>query len=316
MFLNILTANLITTLLVVFSGVNPILNTTIISSKQSVKSHIVTNSPSQNSSRASKTEKLLKLPILMYHHIDTLENINASDKIGIDLRVGPNIFEQELQYLKQQNYTSITSQDFGNYLDGKFVLPQKPILITFDDGYKDNFTNAFPLLQKYGFKGDFAIITGVVGTSEYMSWDDLETMTKAGMGISSHTVNHCYLSPTFPKPKSTKNTNNISPVKDQDVSLCPEFNSSKLLNTGQIYQEISQSKATLESKLNVKITQLIYPYGHYNDQVVQLTTKAGYKFATTVQAEYNQTIDLNQLFATSRIRQHGQQSGKLVGFFQ
>ena len=264
----------------------------------------------------SSISRLLRLPILMYHHIDTLEHTKSSDKIGIDLRVSPIVFEEQLKHLKAQNYNSITSQDLGNYLGGNFKLPDNPIMLTFDDGYKDNFAKAFPLLQKYGFKGDFAIITGLVGTNEYMSWGDIETISKAGMGISSHTVNHCYLSPSYPSYKSKKPIKNINLDNLNDKNLCSKSGSGEDLNTGQVFQELNQSKVTLESKLGIIITQIVYPYGHYNSQVEELAKKAGYKFATTVEPERNKTIDLDHLFATPRIRIHGQQDGKLEGFFE
>jgi peptidoglycan/xylan/chitin deacetylase (PgdA/CDA1 family) len=267
------------------------------------------------SSKSSNISKPLVLPILMYHHIDTLEHTKSNDKIGIDLRVSPSIFEEQLKFLKAHNYNTITSQDFANYLGGKFILPNNPILLTFDDGYKDNFTNAFPLLQKYDLKGDFAIITSVVGTSEYMSWNDIEAMVKAGMGISSHSVSHCYLSPSYPSYHSKKAINNTNPENQNDKNLCPKFDSGETLDTGQIYQELEQSKSTLETKLGIKITQIIYPYGHYNKQVEHITKELGYKFATTVEPQHNKTIDLDNLFATPRIRVHGQQTGILNGFF-
>jgi peptidoglycan/xylan/chitin deacetylase (PgdA/CDA1 family) len=259
--------------------------------------------------------KQVFLPILMYHHIDTLEHTSPTDKIGIDLRVSPNVFEDQLKYLRDHDFTSITSQEFGDYLDGNFKLPNKPILLTFDDGYKDNFTNALPLLKKYGFKGDFAIITSVVGTGEYMSWDDIQGIVDAKMGVSSHSVSHCYLSPSYPAYHSKKPVNNIDPENISDKSICPKFDFGGNLNTGQVFQELSQSKTTLESKLGIKITQMVYPYGHYNIQVETLAKEADYKFATTTEAQHNKEIDLNNLFATPRIRIHGQQAGKLDGFF-
>jgi len=268
------------------------------------------------SSKPNSISKPLELPILMYHHIDTLEHTKSSDKIGIDLRVSPSIFEEQLKYLKANNYNSITSLDFANYLDGDLNLPSNPIMLTFDDGYKDNFINALPLLQKYGFKGDFAIITSVVGTSEYMSWDDIQNMVNAGMGISSHSVSHCYLSPSYPSYRTRKAINNTNPDKPNDKNLCSKFDSGETLDTGQVYQELMQSKSTLETKLNIKITQIVYPYGHYNKQVEDLAKEVGYKFATTVEPQHNKTIDLDSLFATPRIRIHGQQTGKLNGFFE
>ena len=174
----------------------------------------------------------------MYHHIDTTAAIPASDAVGIGLRVSPSVFDRQLQYIQDQGYTTVTSFDLADYLNGDKDLPAKPIMLTFDYGYKDNIIHAVPLLEKRGMKGDFAIITSVLGTGEYMNWDDLKVMKQKGMGIASHTTNHC--------PLALKNTNAAtkvskpyldSPIGDE-TTPCPNFGYTGQLTTGQIYTDL------------------------------------------------------------------------------
>jgi hypothetical protein len=97
----------------------------------------------------------LNIPILMYHHISTTDGIPATDATAIGLRVGPKVFEKQMEKLKAKGYNTISSQQIVDYQYKSVPLPKNPILLTFDDGYKDNFINAFPVLKKLGLKGEF-----------------------------------------------------------------------------------------------------------------------------------------------------------------
>jgi peptidoglycan/xylan/chitin deacetylase (PgdA/CDA1 family) len=254
-------------------------------------------------------EKVIKLPIIMYHHIDTLEKVNLKDAIAVGLRVSPEVFERQLKYIQSEGYTTITSYELADYIDSKKQLPKKPILLTFDDGYKDNYTNALPLLEKYNMKGDFGIITAGTDKVDYMSTQDIQDLVKKGHSLSSHTVNHCT---TAIKVSNTSFQD--SPVDDHQVA-CSGFAIQEKLSTGQIRYEFQKSKEELESKYGVKIKHLIYPFGFWNQQAVTIAKEVGYTFATTVSPEINETIDLERAFTMPRYRSNGQQDGELKGFF-
>ncbi len=129
-------------------------------------------------------------PILMYHYISTAPS--AQDRIRYGLSVPPEMFEAQLKLLHDNGFTTITLRDLYEYLAVGTPLPEKPILLTFDDGYVDNYTNAFRILQKYGMSGTFFVLTGKAdaGDPAYLSWDMIQEMSKAGMDIQLHSRDH------------------------------------------------------------------------------------------------------------------------------
>jgi peptidoglycan/xylan/chitin deacetylase (PgdA/CDA1 family) len=269
----------------------------------------ISSSTSSQKSEQIQTKKQIKLPIIMYHHIDTLENVDKNDKIAVGLRVSPEVFEKQLKYIRDNNYTTITSFELADYINAKKELPKKPILLTFDDGYKDNYTKALPILQKYSMKGDFAVITGGTNTSDYMTTSDLKDLINKGHSISSHTVNHC--------TTAIKTGNNIfqdSPI-DTIEKPCTKFATQERLTAGQIKYEFQKSKDDLEKSLGIKVTHIVFPYGFWNQQAVEIAKSLGYNFATTVAPEKDENIDLERPFTMPRYRATGQQSGELKGFF-
>ncbi len=130
------------------------------------------------------------VPILMYHYISTAPS--AGDRIRYGLSVPPEMFEAQLKLLKDHGYTTITLRELYEYLAVGTPLPQKSIILTFDDGYLDNYTNAFPILQKYGMHGTFFVLTGKAdaGDPAYLSWDMIQEMSSAGMDIQLHSRDH------------------------------------------------------------------------------------------------------------------------------
>src|SRR5260221_14182040 len=98
------------------------------------------------------------VPILMYHYISTPPA--NSDKYRVDLSVTPDNFRHQMMWLKQKGYTTITPDDLYDALRHGKKLPNLPVLLTFDDGYEDAYTNALPILSEFGFTGTFNIVTG------------------------------------------------------------------------------------------------------------------------------------------------------------
>ena len=274
----------------------------------------------QSNGNNDETKKLslpvkpnIKLPVIMYHHINDLEGILASDAVGIGLRVSPKALEAQLLYLKENNYTTINSFELYDYWKMGIALPEKPILLTFDDGYIDNYTKALPLLQKYQMVGDFAIITKVIGTGEYMNYDQLKAILKAGNSISSHTQLHCSLA--YKQKDGTFLETPVSTVTANQRDECPSLNYPSQMNNFQVKNELINSKKTLESNLGIKVTTLVYPFGHHNKQTMQFAKDVGYEFAFTVMSQGNENLDLTSPFNLPRYRVNGQQDSVLRGFF-
>ena len=209
------------------------------------------------------------VPILMYHSVRPID-FKTSNAFVSSLTLPPAEFERELVYLKSRGFTSITMRDLALHLRGELDLPSKPVILTFDDGFMNDYQYALPLLKTYGFTGTFFIITGFVGKAEYMTWDQVIDLERSGMEIGSHTITHPDLTTLTPA------------VRDQQLSM---------------------AKQTLEEKLGVQITSLSYPGGAYNAAVAAAASRAGYETAVTT--HYGADHPAGKPMELSRVRIQG-----------
>jgi peptidoglycan/xylan/chitin deacetylase (PgdA/CDA1 family) len=129
----------------------------------------------------------------MYHYVSEMPA--DADVYRRDLTVTPDRFEAQLQYLKEQGYTTVGLADVYELLSVGKPLPPRPIVLTFDDGYKDAYTHVLPLLQKYGFFGEFFVLAtpSHYEAPHYLSWNDMKEMADAGMSMQSHGRDHLEL---------------------------------------------------------------------------------------------------------------------------
>ncbi len=136
----------------------------------------------------------LKVPILMYHYISTPPD--DADKYRTDLSVTPEDFRAQMAYLADNGFQTIDLYDLSLAITNKRELPPKPVVITMDDGYRDNYENAFPVLQEYGMNATFFVVTEFIDNNAegYMTWDMIEEMSEAGMRIEPHSKTHADLS--------------------------------------------------------------------------------------------------------------------------
>ncbi|MEM7118008.1 MAG: polysaccharide deacetylase family protein [Chloroflexota bacterium] len=188
----------------------------------------------------------LRVPILTYHHISDTPASSA----GSDFFVAPNIFEQQMAYLAENNYTPVDLDTLTAALTAGQALPQNPVVLTFDDGYADNYENAFPVLQSYGFTGTFFVITDFAEQEldGYMNWAMIKEMAEAGMQIQSHTSNHADL-----RDRTTEDL--IAEIGASQKAIAE--------NTGQIP------------------TYLAYPKGHFDDNVLSILDELAFEGAVT-----------------------------------
>lgn len=146
------------------------------------------------SNASAEEEEIIKVPIIMYHSI-----LKEKARSG-DYTITPDMFEQDLKYISDKGYTTITMTDLINYVYNNEQLPQKPIIITFDDGYYNNFGYAIPILEKYNMKAVISIVgeyTDKYSQSEeenlnygYMRWKDIkEAMQDGTIEFQNHTYN-------------------------------------------------------------------------------------------------------------------------------
>ncbi len=114
------------------------------------------------------------IPILMYHYVRTVTD--PADTIGSNLSVTPERFAAQMQYLADHGYTTLTLREVHAILAGQAPLPERPIALTFDDGYRDFYTAAWPVLRQHGFKATNYVITDLIGEDAYLTWDMLRGM--------------------------------------------------------------------------------------------------------------------------------------------
>lgn len=133
---------------------------------------------------------LARVPILMYHYISVPPP--GADKYRVDLSVTPDNFERQLSYLKANGFKTVSLADVYAHLSEGKPLPPKPVVLTFDDGYLDAYTKAFPLLKKYGMRGTFFVSTDLINykNPEHVTWKMVREMADAGMSIESHARTH------------------------------------------------------------------------------------------------------------------------------
>jgi peptidoglycan/xylan/chitin deacetylase (PgdA/CDA1 family) len=126
----------------------------------------------------------------MYHYISVPpEN---SDKYRVDLSVAPENFRQQMAYLAENGFSTITFEDLSRAITNHQVLPDKPVIITIDDGYRDNYENAFPIMREYGITATLFLLTDPIdqGNPNYMTWTMIEEMAAAGIRFGPHTKTH------------------------------------------------------------------------------------------------------------------------------
>ena len=209
----------------------------------------------------------LKVPILMYHYVS--QPPPDSDIYRVDLSVAPESFRQQMVYLKDNGYTPIDFYDLSTAIVAQTELPEKPILLTFDDGYIDIYETVYPVLQEYGFKGTFFIITEFVdaGREGYMTWPMIEEMAQAGQRIESHSRTHPDLA-----------------TKSRD---------------GLIW-EILGAQETLTAHVGYRPRYFCYPGGTYNDETIQMLKELDYWGAVTT--ENGSWHGFNDRFEWQRVR--------------
>ena len=123
--------------------------------------------------------------VLEYHHVSD----DVEDE-GWAYTVPVADFKEQLDYLQAQGYTTISMQDFMRAKKGKQELPEKPVILTFDDGYEDNYIVLLPMLEERGMKATVYMVTNSIGRKGYLSWNQLRDMQNRGIELGSHTANH------------------------------------------------------------------------------------------------------------------------------
>ncbi len=190
----------------------------------------------------------LRVPILMYHYIRV--NPNPSDQLGFNLSVTPIDFASQMDWLARNGYHPVDFDQLRGYLLGSGRLPDRPVVLTFDDGYRDLYTTAYPILRAHHFKAVAYVVSGFVNSPVNVTADQVLEMDANGIQIGAHTVSHADL---------TK------------------------LSGANLWHEVFDSKIALEALVGHPVLDFCYPSGRFNDGVVRAVAAAGFATATTTQ---------------------------------
>lgn len=209
----------------------------------------------------------LNVPILMYHYISIPPE--DADKYRTDLSVDPQDFRRQMNYLAQNGFETINLYDLSLAISNKKELPEKPIIITLDDGYQDNYENAFPILQEHGFQATFFVVTEFIDNNlqNYMTWEMVEEMSAAGMQIEPHSKTHADLS-----------------LHEKDY----------------IVYEILGSMETVEVHTGKRPRFFCYPAGRYNETTIEVLQELDFWGAVTTASGNWHNYD--ERYEWSRIR--------------
>ena len=201
------------------------------------------------------------VPVLMYHTID-----NNADKSR--LSVTAESFDKQMNFLRKWGYHIMTLEQYGQMLKSNKKPAKRSVVVTFDDGFKSNYVEAYPTLKKYNIPAVIFVVVDWVGSKDMMSWDQIIELSQDPLiEIGAHTLNH----------------DELTKMKPADAS-----------------SQINLSKYILEEKIGKQVQFFCYPCGSFNDQIKQETEKAGYVLACATHPGGETPLD--DLFAIRRLR--------------
>jgi len=187
----------------------------------------------------------LLVPVFVYHFVGR-ETLERNGRSVSRFNVTAADFEAQLALLQALGYHPVTVGEIAAALDGKATLPERPVALTFDDGWQEQYDVAFPILQRYGMRATFFVNTSFIGYPRFMTWEELAEMRDAGMEIASHGRKHI----------------NLASADDRDA-----------------WREIAWSRERLEEELGLTVVSFAYPYGGYRRGLPAMLERAGYQIA-------------------------------------
>jgi peptidoglycan/xylan/chitin deacetylase (PgdA/CDA1 family) len=221
-------------------------STTEINKNQTDTSNPSAVSPSAAQAALDTTpiERKKEVPILCYHQI---RNWNGSDsKQARDYIIEEDNFRAQMKMLADSGYHTVLPDELLSYLEKGTPLPEKPVMLTFDDTDDDQFTIARPELDKYKFKGVFFLMTVSIGRPKYMTKEQIKQLSDEGHTIGAHTWDH----------------HMVTKYTDVDYPI-----------------QLQKPKETIEKIIGKPVRHFAYPFGLWNEKIIQPVKDAGYTSA-------------------------------------
>ena len=197
---------------------------------------------------APKNEQVMvRVPILLYHYVEYVQDKKDTTRQKLDIT--PYAFLSQIETLKKAGYTFINASDLSAALSGKTKLPQKSVMLTFDDGYMDFYTNVFPILKKEQVKAVEYVIADFLNRPNFMFTFQLQQIAKSPfVEIGAHTMDHVWL---------------------------------KGMTKNMAWFEINQSRKDLQKITGLPVNSFAYPYGAFDQQAVSFVKDAGFSTAVS-----------------------------------
>lgn len=184
----------------------------------------------------------LNIPILFYHHVEPMAE---AQQLGhAQFTVDSEAFDQQMRYLQTNGYKTASIDTVVDSIMNRRQLDAKTVALTFDDGFVDMYTYAYPLLKKYNFVGNFAIPAGLLETPDYLTWAQL---TEIAQDPHMHVYNHSY----------------------SHAGL-------KYMTVEKIVPEVTQGQRNIQEKLGLRSNIFFYPFGEFNNQIIEVLKANGY----------------------------------------
>jgi peptidoglycan/xylan/chitin deacetylase (PgdA/CDA1 family) len=200
------------------------------------------------------------VPVVMYHSIREASEEPLNN-------VTPKSFSRQMDYLKKNGYEVLSMEEYADRILAGSSFSRRSVVITFDDGFEDNYLNAFPVLREKGFPATIFVPSDKVGGEGRLSWGQIRDMLGHGITIASHLKKERYL---------------------------PE------LSPQEQWEEISESRKDLEARLGRPVLFLAYPIGGFSESVKAMVSRAGYKLAFTTNRGHDGPK--HDMYALKRIR--------------
>lgn len=199
-----------------------------------------------NDTKAHIDRKLPKFPILMYHEVsDANERSRKTRHKNPAYRLSAGRFREQMEHIHRNGYET---RSLGDLFEGSGLDHQKQVVLTFDDGWENIYTHAFPILAEFGLTATIFVVTEFVGRPNYVSWGNLKEMNQGGISVQSHTASHRPLA-------------GLSPA--------------------EIGYELEESKHTVEHQLGTTADFLSVPHGMIDEKVLRVARSVGYKAVCT-----------------------------------
>ncbi len=184
----------------------------------------------------------VQIPSIVYHSVRPYRKQSA---LQDEFDITPELLESQIVYLKDHGYTPITYRALARFLDEGVPLPPKPVLLSFDDGWGNQYLYAYPILKKYSVSATFFVYTNAINKDKWMTWDQLRAMQAGGMEIAAHTKTHPLL------------------TKEDDLK--------------RLRHEIAGSKTDLDEEMGTTTVSFAYPFGAYNATTTRVVEEAGFR---------------------------------------